>query len=81
MFIVNDPYCVLEFQSEVSNAVSYHGNRLELAVSVVNQIHQRADGSRRVKVICQSVAHIRFGLSQPEERKQLKKGDCSEEQH
>lgn len=44
----------------------YLGDGLKLAVGVMNQVHQGTDGSRGVKVICQSLKHTGFSLSQPE---------------
>lgn len=43
----------------------YLGNRLKLAVCVMNQVHQGADGSRGVEIFRQSIKNAGFSFSQP----------------
>lgn len=43
----------------------YLGNRLKLAICVMHQIHHSGDGSRGVKIVCQSFDHAGFSFSQP----------------
>lgn len=45
--------------------MSYLGNRLKLAVPVINQIHQGADSLRGIKVVRQCLHHAGFSFSQP----------------
>lgn len=43
----------------------YLGNRLKLAICVMDQVHHSADGSRGVKIVCQSFDNAGFRFSQP----------------
>lgn len=49
----------------VSFSTCYLGNRLKLAICVMDQIHQSADSSRGVKIFGQSFEHARFSFGQP----------------
>lgn len=48
---------------------TYLGDGLKMAVGVMDQVHQGTDGSRGVKVICQSLGHTGLSFSQPETAK------------
>lgn len=54
------------------DAAGYLRHGLKLAISVVDQIHQSADGSRGIKVVRQRFDHTGFGFGQPGRGQQTK---------
>lgn len=60
------------------DAAGYLRHGLKLAISVVNQIHQSADGSRGIKVVRQRLDHTGFGFGQPGRGHQTKFSQSAE---